>query len=280
MRRPLAPPKRHTRIHQILKSMPDTLPVIFFGHGSPMIALQTNAVTETWQGMVRDIPRPRAILCISAHWCTRGSAVTAMTAPRTIHDFGAFPKALFEVRYPAPGSPALAERVRELLAPKPVLLDRSAWGFDHGTWSVLVKLYPQADIPVVQLSLDATQSPQHHFELGRQLAPLRDEGVLLIGTGNIVHNLGVMNWALEGEGYDWAERFNGYVRSAVAANQPERLVNYLEAGEDAEMSVPTPEHYLPLLYVAGARRPEDRVRFDNDHIEYGSVGMTSVSFGA
>ena len=256
-----------------------TMPVIFFGHGSPMIALQTNAVTETWQRLARQIPRPRAILCVSAHWCTGGSAVTAMAAPRTIHDFGAFPRALFEVRYPAPGSPQLAERVRELLAPLPVTLDRSSWGFDHGTWSVLVKAYPQADIPVVQLSLDLRQPPAHHFELGQRLAALRDEGILLIGTGNIVHNLGVMNWSLERNGYDWAERFDRYICDAIAEDRPERLINYEETGEDAEMSVPTADHYLPLLYVAGARRAGDRVAFHNQHIEYGSVGMTTVSFG-
>lgn len=255
------------------------MPVVFFGHGSPMIALETNDTTQTWKAMGEAFGKPKAILCVSAHWLTQGVGVTAMTAPRTIHDFGAsFPQALFDVQYPAPGSPELAVRVKELLAPQPVVLDQQAWGLDHGTWSVLSKVYPDADVPVVQLSMDATKPPEWHFELAKRLAPLRDEGVLIVGTGNIVHNLPAMNW---GERYcapyDWSQRFNEYIKQAVAEDAPERAVNFASLGQDAAKSVPTPDHYWPLLYVLGARLPGDAVTFAPDHIEHGSLSMTSFT---
>ncbi|HWW26645.1 MAG TPA: 4,5-DOPA dioxygenase extradiol [Caulobacter sp.] len=258
------------------------MPVIFFGHGSPMIALETNDTTKTWRAMGAAIGKPKAILCISAHWLTQGVAVTAMAAPRTIHDFGAsFPKALFDVQYPAPGSPELAARVRNLLAPQPVVLDQQAWGLDHGTWSVLSKVYPDADVPVVQLSMDAARPPEWHFELARRLAPLRDEGVLIVGTGNIVHNLPAMNW---GERrcapYDWSQRFNDYVKQAIVDDAPGRAVDFASQGADAVRSVPTPDHYWPLLYVLGARLPGDVASFAPDHIEHGSLSMTSVTLAA
>lgn len=258
------------------------MPVVFFGHGSPMIALETNDTTKIWRAMGAAIGKPKAILCISAHWLTQGVAVTAMTAPRTIHDFGAsFPKALFEVQYPAPGSPELAARVRALLAPQPVALDQQAWGLDHGTWSVLSKVYPDADVPVVQLSMDAGKPPEWHFALARRLAPLRDEGVLIVGTGNIVHNLPAMNW---GERrcapYDWSQRFNDYVKQAIVDDAPERAVDFAVQGADAVRSVPTPDHYWPLLYVLGARLPGDVASFAPDHIEHGSLSMTSVTLAA
>lgn len=258
------------------------MPVVFFGHGSPMIALETNDTTKTWGAMGAAIGKPKAILCVSAHWLTQGVAVTAMTAPRTIHDFGAsFPKALFDVQYPAPGSPELAARVRDLLAPQPVVLDQQAWGLDHGTWSVLSKVYPDADVPVVQLSMDATRPPEWHFDLAKRLAPLRDEGVLIVGTGNIVHNLPAMNW---GERhcapYDWSQRFNDYVKQAILDDAPERAVNFAAQGQDAARSVPTPDHYWPLLYVLGARLAGDAARFAPDHIEHGSLSMTSVTLSA
>lgn len=253
------------------------LPVVFFGHGSPMIALETNATTETWAAMGAAIGKPKAILCVSAHWLTRGVGVTAMPAPRTIHDFGAsFPRALFEVQYPAPGSAELAARVAEILAPLPVAQDQ-AWGLDHGTWSVLSKAYPDADVPVVQLSMDATQPPGWHYEMGRRLAPLRDEGVLIIGSGNIVHNLPAMDWGARlRPAYDWAAAFNAFIKTAIAEDAPERAVNFEAFGEAAAKSVPTPDHYWPLLYVLGARRPGDRAVFAPDHIEHGSLSMTSV----
>jgi 4,5-DOPA dioxygenase extradiol len=255
------------------------MPIVFFGHGSPMIALETNDTTQTWKAMGEAFGKPKAILCISAHWLTQGVGVTAMTAPRTIHDFGAsFPKALFDVQYPAPGSPELAARVKELLAPQPVVLDQQAWGLDHGTWSVLSKAYPDADVPVVQLSMDATKPPEWHFELAKRLAPLRDEGVLIVGTGNIVHNLPAMNW---GERYcapyDWSQRFNEYIKQAIAQDAPERAVNFASLGQDAAKAVPTPDHYWPLLYVLGARLPGDAVTFAPDHIEHGSLSMTSFT---
>lgn len=255
------------------------LPVAFFGHGSPMIALETNDTTKTWKAMGEAFGKPKAILCVSAHWLTKGVGVTAMAAPRTIHDFGAsFPQALFDVQYPAPGSPELAARVRDLLAPQPVVLDQQAWGLDHGTWSVLCKAYPEADVPVVQLSMDASKPPEWHFELARRLAPLRDEGVLIVGTGNIVHNLPAMNW---GERhcapYDWSLRFNDYIKQAIVDDAPQRVVDFASRGDDASRSVPTPDHFWPLLYVLGARLPGDVVAFAPDHIEHGSLSMTSVT---
>jgi 4,5-DOPA dioxygenase extradiol len=258
------------------------MPVVFFGHGSPMIALETNDTTRTWKAMGEAFGKPRAILCVSAHWLTQGVAVTAMTAPRTIHDFGAsFPKALFDMQYPAPGSPELAARIRNLLAPQPVALDQQGWGLDHGTWSVLSKVYPDADVPVVQLSMDATKPPEWHFELAKRLAPLRDEGVLIVGTGNIVHNLPAMNW---GERhcapYDWSQRFNDHIKQAIVDDAPERAVNFASQGQDAAKSVPTPDHYWPLLYVLGARLPGDVAAFAPDHIEHGSLSMTSVTLSA
>lgn len=253
-----------------------TMPAVFFGHGSPMNAIERNASTASWERIGRAIaPRPQAILCISAHWCTRGTGVTAMARPRTIHDFGAFPRELFAVQYPAPGSPALAARVRELLAPLAVVPDQQ-WGLDHGTWSVLVKAYPEADIPVVQLSMDVALPPARHYEIGRRLAPLREEGVLIAGSGNVVHNLGRMNWDPATPPYPWAQRFHDYVRTAIAEDTPQRVVDYLSQGEDAALAVPSPDHYWPLLYVLGARRPADRVRFEVDAVEHGSLSMLSV----
>ena len=257
-----------------------TMPLVFFGHGSPMIALETNAISQSWAEIAAAIPRPKAILAISAHWETPVTAVTAMARPRTIHDFGAsFPKALFDMQYLAPGDPALARRVAELLAPTPVALDDRQWGLDHGTWSVLVKAYPKADIPVVQLGLDVSLTPAQRFDIGRRLSPLRDEGVLVMGTGNIVHNLGAMNWGdRDCAPFDWSARFMGEIREAILKDEPERAIEFARMGDDARRAAPTPEHYWPLLYVLGARRPNDAVRLVNDKIEHGSLGMTSVVF--
>ena len=258
------------------------LPTIFFGHGSPMIALETNDTTRAWKAMGDAVGKPKAILCVSAHWQTRGIAVTAMAKPRTIHDFGAsFPKALFDQQYPAPGSPELAARVAEVLSPTPVAMDQQAWGLDHGTWSVLGKAFPDADVPVVQLSMDATKPPAWHFEIGQRLAPLRDEGVLIVGTGNIVHNLPAMDWGdRHCAPYDWSQRFNEYIKTAIAEDAPQRAVDFASLGQDATRSVPTPEHYWPLLYVLGARLPGDKATFAPDHIEHGSLSMTSVTLAA
>ncbi|HEY1751683.1 MAG TPA: 4,5-DOPA dioxygenase extradiol [Caulobacteraceae bacterium] len=259
--------------------MAETMPVVFFGHGSPMIALETNKISRAWAEIAAALPRPKAILCISAHWESRGTFVTTAERPRTIHDFGAsFPKALFEMQYPAPGDAGLVRRVGELLAPTPVGSDGGQWGLDHGTWSVLVKAYPQADIPVVQLSLDVTLSPAQRFDIGRRLAPLRDEGVLIMGTGNIVHNLPAMDWSNRDCAFDWSARFLGEIRAAILADEPQRAIDFARLGDDAQRAAPTPEHFWPLLYVLGARRAGDKPRLVNDRIEHGSLGMTSVVF--
>jgi 4,5-DOPA dioxygenase extradiol len=252
---------------------------VFFGHGNPLNAIQRNAFTEAWAALGRTLPRPRAVLSVSAHWYVPGTWVTAMEAPRTIHDFGGFPRALYEVRYPAPGDVSLARRVRELLAPTAVSLD-DAWGLDHGTWSVLCHVYPAADVPVVQLSIDETEPPAFHHELGRRLAPLRDEGVLVIGSGNLVHNLHTYAWGRQAsEPFDWALRFEAAARRLLLAGDHRPLVDYESLGRDAVLSVPTPDHYLPLLYVAGTRVPEDEVHFPVEGIDGGSVSMLAVQFG-
>lgn len=255
------------------------LPVLFFGHGNPMNAIQQNAFTDGWAAMAASVPRPRAIVAVSAHWYLPATLVTAMAAPRTIHDFGGFPRALSDVRYPAAGSPELARRVQELLAPTPVGLDER-WGLDHGSWSVLCHAYPQADVPVVQLSIDETQPPAFHYALGERLAPLRDEGILIVGSGNVVHNLHAYAWGRHpAEPYEWALRFEGAVRRALLDGQHQRLVEYEALGQDAVLSAPTPEHYLPLLYVAGAGTPQGPVRFPVEGIDGGSVSMLSVQLG-
>jgi 4,5-DOPA dioxygenase extradiol len=254
------------------------MPVVFFGHGSPMIAIEPGPTSEAWRAMVAGIQRPKAILVVSAHWETRGTVVTAMARPRTIHDFGGgFPKALFDKQYPAPGDPALAERIVALLKPTPVFLDRDGWGFDHGTWSVLTHIYPEADIPVVQLSLDVGLAPYERLDIGRRLATLRDEGVLIVGSGNIVHNLRAMNWhERDCPPFDWSVRFLEEMRAAVLNDEPQRAVDYAQMGRDAELAAPTPEHFFPFLYVLGARRPGDKASLVNDRIEHGSLAMTSV----
>lgn len=253
------------------------MPAIFFGHGSPMNVLEDNVYTRAWEETGRRVGRPRAILAVSAHWMTRGTAVTAMEAPPTIHDFWGFPQALYDMRYPAPGDPALAAQVRTLLAPAEVALDHE-WGLDHGSWSVLIKAFPQADIPVLQLSLDMTQPPPVHLELGRRLRPLREQGVLIMASGNVVHNLRVMQRGISG-GYDWAARFNARVRALLEQGDVERLADLSWWNDDARLSVPTIEHYLPLLYVAGARHEDESFDCFIDALEMGSVSMLSCAAG-
>ena len=254
------------------------MPVIFFGHGSPMNTLAQNKYTGAWRALGAAVPRPKSILAISAHWFTRGTAVTAMATPKTIHDFGGFPQALFEVEYPAPGDPGLAARVCELLAPVPVLLDES-WGLDHGTWSVLAHAFPDASVPVVQLSIDAIRPPRYHYELGKRLVRLRDEGVLIIGSGNVVHNLLLMRRGASMPPFDWAKRFNEFVRAALASGEHEALIEFERAGEDARLSVPTLEHYLPLLYVAALQTKGEAIDFAVDGYEAGSLGMLTAAVG-
>jgi 4,5-DOPA dioxygenase extradiol len=255
------------------------LPAIFFGHGNPMNALGNNEYARAWAALGARLPRPRAVLCISAHWYLPQLAVTAMTAPRTIHDFGGFPRELFAVQYPAPGDPALANEVRELLSPLEVALDQS-WGLDHGTWSVLCHVFPNADVPVVQLSIDETRAPHFHYEIGQRLRPLRDAGVLIVGSGDIVHNLHAYAWGRHpAEPYDWATRFESRVRDLIAAREHPPLIDYGSFGKDALLSVPTPEHYLPLLYVLGAAAANDAITFPVEGMDGGSVSMLAVQLG-
>ncbi len=259
--------------------MASRLPAVFFGHGNPMNALDDNAFTRSWSAIAARMPRPRAILAISAHWYLPGTHVTAMKQPRTIHDFGGFPRPLYEVQYPAPGDPVLATRVQELLAP--VMVDRDErWGPDHGTWSVLVHAYPHADVPVVQLAIDETQPPAFHYELGKRLAPLRDEGVLIAGSGNIVHNLHAYAWRRHAaQQFDWAVRFEAGARKLLAAHEHEPLIDYAAMGEDAVLAVPTPEHYLPLLYVIATQRDDETATFPVEGGDGGSISMLSVQIG-
>lgn len=252
------------------------MPAIFFGHGNPMNALQTNAWTNGWSHIGRTIPRPKAIVCISAHWYPPATLVTANEQPRTIHDFGGFPKPLFEVHYPAPGAVDLIPRLQELIDVEP----DTRWGLDHGTWSVLAHVFPNADIPIVQLSIDETQPAQFHYDIGRKLAPLREEGVLLMGSGNLVHNLHTYAWGRANpDPYDWAVRFEALAREAIAVRKHQPLIDYETLGRDAQLSAPTPDHYLPLLYILGAQQEDDSVSFPVEGIDGGSVSMLTVQLG-
>jgi 4,5-DOPA dioxygenase extradiol len=252
------------------------MPCIFMGHGTPLNVLADNEWTRGWRRVGDELPKPTAILAISAHWCTRGTGITAMDAPPTIHDFGGFPKPMYDIRYPAPGDPALARRVAELLQPLPVIPDAS-WGLDHGTWSVLSKAFPDADIPVVQLSIDMTRPPAFHFEVGARLQPLRDEGVLIFGSGNVVHNL-MLRQRNADFAYDWAIRFNDYIRENLLAHRFDALIDYESLGEAATLSAPTPDHFYPLLYAAGAAGV-DSAAIAIDGVFEGAMSMLSVVFG-
>lgn len=255
------------------------MPAIFFGHGNPMNALLDNNYTRGWTRIGASIPRPKAILCVSAHWYLPATLVTAMERPRTIHDFGGFPPELFEFQYAAPGAPDLAERVRDLLAPVSVGLD-NRWGLDHGAWSVLCHVFPDADVPVVQLSIDETRASGFHYELAKNLAPLRDEGVLIVGSGNVVHNLHAYAWGkTDIPPIDWAVNFESLVRECVASGNHEPLINYESLGREAKMSAPTPDHYLPLLYVLAQQTENEAVSFPVEGFDGGSISMLSVQIG-
>lgn len=259
--------------------MTQPMPAIFFGHGNPMNALADNSYTRSWHTIGSQIPRPKSVLCISAHWYLPKTAVTAMAQPETIHDFGGFPRELFQVEYPAKGDLSLAQRVKELLKPVDVELDQE-WGLDHGTWSVLCKVYPQADIPVVQLSIDNTKPASYHYELAKQLSALRDEGVLVIGSGNLIHNLRAYAWGGEiVEPYPWAVRFEKQAREYLHAGDDASLVDYYQLGDDAMMSIPTPDHYLPLLYVLALRRKDEQISFPVEGFDGGSMSMLSMQIG-
>jgi 4,5-DOPA dioxygenase extradiol len=256
------------------------MPAVFFGHGNPMNALESNEWTKGWAAIGAAYPRPSAVLCVSAHWYLPATLVTSNVTPRTIHDFGGFPRELFEVRYPAPGAPELAARVQSLLAPDVEARPDDSWGLDHGTWSVLCHVFPEADVPVVQLSIDETRPARFHYEIGRRLRPLRDEGVLIIGSGNIVHNLHAYAWGRHPvEPLDWAVRFNAAARELILANDHEPLVNYEALGRDSLLSAPTPDHYLPLLYVLAQRTEADEVSFPVEGFDGGSISMLSVQVG-
>ncbi len=253
------------------------MPAVFVGHGSPMNAIEDNAFHRAWRDLGQRLPRPKSILCISAHWETRGVALTAMEAPKTIHDFYGFPQALFDVRYPAPGDPALARRAASLLSALDPVLD-DEWGLDHGAWSVLIAMYPKADIPVVQLGIDTSKPGVYHYDIGRALKPLRDEGVLILGSGNIVHNLRLFDFRASATP-EWAVRFDAIVKERIAANAHDDLIAFEAMGADARLAIPTAEHYLPLLYVLGAQEPDERAAFFNEAV-ISAISMTSVVIGA
>ena len=256
------------------------LPVLFFGHGNPMYAIQPNPYTPVWKLLGEQLSRPKAILMISAHWLTKGVKVTAMENPPTIHDFGGFPQALFDQQYLSPGSSNLAGLVKELLAPKEVMLDKQEWGLDHGTWTVLKHLYPDADIPVVQMSLDATLSSFEHYALAKKLAPLREQGVLIIGSGNVVHNLRTADFSSRSI-HPWAERFNEFFKKTLLSGNHDLLIDPFtnQEQDDANLSIPTLEHYWPVLYVLALQELDERVEIFTDGIDLASISMLSFKVG-
>src|SRR6185312_3953734 len=256
--------------------MTNRMPALFVGHGSPMNALEDNAYTRGWQDAARRIPRPRAIVCMSAHWETRGTYVSGTPTPETIHDFYGFPKALFDVRYAAPGDPALAEQIGQMVKNANVHID-TKWGLDHGAWSVLRIMYPQADIPVLQLSLDTTQPGNFHYTLGKELAPLRDDGVLILGSGNIVHNLRLFDFHATRPA-DWAARADAAIRARIESRDHTSLIDWNGLGADVALGIPTPEHYLPLLYVLALRGADEPIRLFNTEV-ISAISMTCVQVG-
>jgi 4,5-DOPA dioxygenase extradiol len=251
-------------------------PAVFAGHGSPMYAIEPNRYTKAWEELGKNLKRPDAILVISAHWVTRGTWVTAMAHPKTIHDFGGFPQALFDVQYSAPGSPALADRIQELLD-IPVVLEENEWGIDHGAWSVLKYLYPQADVPVVQLSLDGSMSAREHYELAKQLRPLRDENILILASGNVVHNLRTIHWQDGAQPYAWATEFNNFFSSEIRANHHDLLIDWERYGDAAHLSIPTAEHYWPALYILALQQEHETAKVYVDGIEMSSISMLGFS---
>lgn len=256
-------------------------PVLFIGHGSPMNGIEDNEFSRTWAKMGQKIARPKAVLVISAHWLTRGTHITAMEEPKTIHDFGGFPQALFDVQYPAKGSPELAEATSKLITSTNVGLDHD-WGLDHGTWTVVRHMYPDADIPVLQLSIDYGRPPQYHYELAKEIASLRKKGVLIIGSGNMVHNLRMVDWKKLNEpnyGFDWAIEMNDVFKEKILDGNHKALIDYENLNKAAKLAIPTPDHYYPLLYNLGLQDNNDTISFFNDRLVGGSLNMTSVKIG-
>lgn len=251
------------------------MPAVFVGHGSPMYAIEENEFVDGWRKLGTQLPRPEAVLCISAHWESQGTFATAMEKPKTIHDFYGFPKELFNVEYPAKGSPLLAELAMETIKSRTVSPDYE-WGLDHGCWSVLKHVYPDAGIPVVQLSIDRSKSSQWHYELGKELSELRNKGVLIIGSGNIVHNLRLVDWHNKDSGFDWALEINEKFKKLITEGNHKELINYNSLGYESNLAIPTPEHYLPLLYILGMKEEEETVSFFNDKVVMGSLSMTSL----
>jgi 4,5-DOPA dioxygenase extradiol len=259
----------------------EKMPVLFIGHGNPMNAIKENEFVTGWRTIGKTIPKPNAVLCISAHWETKGTFVTAMSKPKTIHDFGGFPKELFEVQYPAPGSPELADETKNIVKKSEVGLD-TRWGFDHGCWSVVKYLYPNADVPVIQLSLDYFQPPQHHYDLAKELFSLRNKGVLIIGSGNMVHNLGLASWERmeePGYGYDWAIEANEKMKKLILSNDHKQLIEYKLQGKAFNLAIPTPDHFLPLLYSLALKEENEEIEVFNDKAVAGSLTMTSIKIG-
>lgn len=255
------------------------MPVIFIGHGNPMNAVSENAYTHSLNLLGRDIPKPQAILCISAHWLTEGTFVTHMKRPKTIHDFYGFPQQLFEVQYPAPGNPELADLIQSISKKTKIQLDNESWGLDHGAWAVLCKIYPEANIPVLQLSIDMTKPPAFHFSLGQDLRSLREQGVLIVGSGNLVHNLRRVDWNKENEGSDWAIEFDEWVKDRLVARDFKSLIEDFHKSKAAQLSVPTLDHYFPFLYVLGAADEKDSLKFEFEGYDMGSISMRSFSVG-
>lgn len=262
---------------QNLENTDFVMPTLFIGHGSPMNGIENNQFTEGWKKSIENVPIPKAIICVSAHWETNGVKITAQPKPQTIHDFGGFPQALFDVEYPALGSPELAEDVAEKLKDELIQLDEN-WGLDHGTWTVVRHLYPKADIPVLQLSLNRLMLPSQHYRLGKELNYLRKKGVLIIGSGNMVHNLRRINFRQK-DGFDWADEANEIFKTLILENRHQELIDFRNLGREADLSIPTLEHYLPLLYVLGLKRENEGISIFNDAVELGSISMTSIKVG-
>jgi 4,5-DOPA dioxygenase extradiol len=257
----------------------DLMPVLFMGHGSPMNGIEWNEFSASWNSIGKKIPVPQAVLVVSAHWLTNGTKITAMNMPPTIHDFGGFSQALFDVQYPAPGNPILASETASLIKSTAVLLDHD-WGLDHGAWSVLKNMYPEANIPVLQLSIDYTKDANYHYQLSKELFALRKKGVLILGSGNMVHNLRLVNWQMmDGGGYDWALTMDAKFKDLIKNNNHQPLIAYQKLGADALLAIPTPEHYLPLMYSLGLHQENEEAVLFNDKAIGGSLTMTSVQIG-
>ncbi len=259
----------------------ERMPVLFIGHGSPMNGIEDNAFSRRWEEMGKEIPVPEAVLVISAHWLSKGTHITAMDYPRTIHDFGGFPQALFDVEYPAPGAPGLAKATQALIQTTTVGLDHD-WGLDHGAWTVVRRMYPQADIPVLQLSIDYHQPAEYHYRLAKELASLRKKGVLIVGSGNMVHNLRMVDWKnlyTENYGFDWAVEMHHLFMDKIAEGDHKSLIHYEKLGPSARLAIPTPDHYYPLLYSLALQEKHEEPVFFNDKLVGGSLNMTSVRFG-